>query len=65
MTTFNYVKKDGTLGTFQATDSNVALKSLPVDATPTSGVMFVKDTVLSGTVSKPISTPVQVSRTAD
>lgn len=41
MATFQYVKKDGSLGTITANDSASALGVLPADALPNTGVMAV------------------------
>ena len=45
MATFTYIKKDGSQGTIEAPDSGSAIKMLPSDANPRSGVM----SSLSGT----------------
>lgn len=39
MATFNYIKQDGSMGTVEAADSSAALRALPSDANPHSGVM--------------------------
>jgi len=39
MANFIYIKKDGSQGTITAIDSNAALKALPADADPKSGVL--------------------------
>lgn len=45
MSTFQYARKDGSLGTISAADANTALRMLPADADPHSGVQ----SMLSGT----------------
>lgn len=44
---FRYVDKDGNVKTFQAANSDEALKNLPSDAAPTSGVQSVGTNALS------------------
>lgn len=41
MAQFSYAKKDGSQGTIEAPDANSALKMMPVDAHPTSGVQVM------------------------
>lgn len=54
MSQFKYARKDGSLGTVEAPDQNTALRMLPADANPNSGVMGS----LSGTgTPAPGSTP--------
>lgn len=59
MATFQYARKDGSLGTIDAPDADSAIRMLPADADPHSGVM----SVLSGTgtpapaATAPVSAP--------